>query len=142
MPPPAAMPDSTLRIEIAVPDRRVLDAESLSVQLPLTTGYLGVLPGHAPLLGEVGVGEVTYADLEGTEHFLAVGGGAVEVLPDRVRVLASHAELDTEIDVDRARRAMERANERLQLQSLEIDLDRAQQALVRAKARVATATRH
>ena len=135
------MPDKTIRIEIAVPDRLVLDAEALSVQVPLTTGYLGVLPGHAPMLGEVGVGEITYADLSGKERYLAIDGGAVEILPDRVRILASQAEVDSEIDAQRAKQALERASQRLKLESLEIDTERAQRAVARAKARLAVANR-
>ena len=134
------MPDNTIRIEIAVPDRLVIDTEVSSVQLPLTNGYLGVLPGHAPMLGEVGTGELTYSEPGGAEHFLAVDGGAVEILPDRVRILATHAERDSDIDTARARQALERADDRLKLQSLEIDVDRAQKALARAKARIATAS--
>ena len=135
------MPENTIRIEIAVPDRQVLDAEALSVQLPLTTGYLGVLPGHAPMLGAVGTGELTYSDPGGVERYLALDGGAVEILPDRVRILASRAERDEDIDLDRARKALERADHRLQLGSLEIDVDRAQKALARARARIAAAAR-
>ena len=134
------MTRDTIRIEIAVPDRQVLDTDASSVQLPLTTGYLGVLPGHAPMLGTVGTGELTYCDPGGTEHYLALDGGAVEILPDRVRILASRAERDSEIDVDRARKALEKADQRLQLQSLEIDVDRAQKALARARARIAAAS--
>lgn len=134
------MPDPTIRIEIAVPDRQVLDARATHVQLPLTTGYLGVLPGHAPMLGEVGTGELAYSAADGTEHFLAVEGGIAEILPDRVRLLATHAERSDEIDVGRASRALERANERLALQSLEVDMDRAQKTLAKAKARIAAAS--
>ncbi len=131
------MPETTIRIEIAVPDRQVLDAEASHVQLPLTTGYLGVLPGHAPMLAEVGTGELAFSDPDGSEHYLAVDGGIAEILPDRVRVLATRAERSAEIDVERAKRALERANDRLRLQSLEIDVERAQKALARAKARIA-----
>ncbi len=129
-----------MRIEIAVPSGQVLDTEVSHVQLPLTTGYLGVLPGHAPMLAEVGTGELAYTDPDGTEHCLAVDGGIVEILADRVRLLATTAERDAEIDVERARRALERANDRLRLTSLEIDTDRAQKALARAKARIAVAS--
>lgn len=135
------MPQDTLRVEVAVPDRRVLDVEASEVLLPLTTGYLGVLPGHAPMLGVLGTGLLEVGEPGGAESCLAVDGGAVEILPDRVRVLANCAEIDSEIDRERADRALERANERLQLQSLEIDVDRAQKALERAKARIAAASR-
>lgn len=135
------MPENTIRLEVAVPDRLVLNEETVSVQLPLVTGYAGVLPGHAPFLAEVGTGVLTYALAQGNEEHLAIDGGAVEILPDRVRVLAENAERADEIDAERARKALERADERLQLSSFEIDVDRAQKALARAKARIAIARR-
>ncbi len=138
--PRSVMQNTTMRIEITVPSRQVLDMEVAHVQLPLTTGYLGVLPGHAPMLAEVGTGELAYSGLDGSEHYLAVDGGTVEILPDRVRLLATNAERDTEIDVERANRALARANDRLRLTSVEIDTDRAQKALARAKARIAVAS--
>lgn len=135
------MPENTIRLEVAVPDRLVLDEDTVSVQLPLATGYAGVLPGHAPFLAEVGTGVLTYAAAKGGEEHLAIDGGAVEILPDRVRVLAEKAERSDEIDAERARQALERADERLKLSSFEIDVDRAQKALARAKARIAIAKR-
>ena len=131
------MPDNTIQLTVAVPDRQVLDAEVASVQFPLTTGYIGILPGHAPLLAEVGTGVLTYEASKGSEQHLAIDGGAVEVLPDKVRILAGKAERVDEIDEQRARTALERADERLQLSSLEIDVDRAQKAVARAHARIA-----
>lgn len=133
------MPAQTIRLEVAVPDRLVLDTQVISVQLPLSTGYLGVLPGHAPLLGELGTGVLTFAEGTGKDEYLSLDGGAVEVLPDRVRVLATTAERAPDIDRQRAEQALERADSRLQLQSLEIDVDRAQQALARARSRLAVA---
>ena len=135
------MPENTIRLEVAVPDRLVLEEDTVSVQLPLATGYAGVLPGHAPFLAEVGTGVLTYAVARGGEEHLAIDGGAVEILPDRVRVLAEKAERSDEIDAERARQALERADERLKLSSFEIDVDRAQKALARAKARIAIAKR-
>ena len=131
------MPYGSIQLTVAVPDRQVLDAEVASVQFPLTTGYIGILPGHAPLLAEIGTGVLTYAEDRGPEHHLAIDGGAVEVLPDRVRILAEHAELAPEIDDARARQALDQANKQLSLQSLEIDVERAQKAVARAQARIA-----
>lgn len=131
------MPDSSIQLTVAVPDRQVLDAEVSSVQFPLTTGYIGILPGHAPLLAEIGTGVLTYAESLGTEHHLAIDGGAVEVLPDRVRILAEYAELAPEINKVRAQEALDRANKRLGLQSMEIDLERARRAVTKAQARIA-----
>ena len=131
------MPQSTIQLTVAVPDRQVLDAEVTSVQFPLTTGYIGILPGHAPLLAEVGTGVLTYESSNEAEGHLAIDGGAVEVLPDKVRILAEKAERAEEIDEERARKALERVDERLQLSSLEIDVERAQETIARARARIA-----
>lgn len=133
------MPQNTIQLTVAVPDRQVLDTEVTSVQFPLTTGYIGILPGHAPLLAEVGTGVLTYEASDQAEQHLAIDGGAVEVLPDRVRILAAKAERAEEIDEERARKALERTDDRLQLSSMEIDVDRAQEALGRARARIAAA---
>lgn len=134
------MQEQRIRLEVAVPNAQVLDQDTVSVQLPLVTGYLGVLPGHSPLLAEVGTGVLTFVQPDGSETLLAVDGGAVEVLPDKVRVLADKAEQATEIDAERAQRALERANERLALGSIQIDVARAQKAVARAQARLAAAS--
>lgn len=133
------MPAKTLQVEVAVPDRLVLGGPAVSVQLPLATGYLGVLPGHAPMLAELGTGVLTLTSEGQSAQYLAIDGGAVEILPDRVRVLADKAESAHDVDQERARQALERANSRLQLHSLEIDVDRAQRAVQRARARLAVA---
>ena len=130
------MSRNTIQLTVAVPDHQVLDAEVTSVQFPLTTGYIGILPGHAPLLAEVGTGVLTYDVAGRPDQHLAIDGGAVEVLPDRVRILAGKAERAEEIDEERARKALRRADERLQLSSLEIDVDRAQKAIERARSRI------
>ncbi len=129
----------TMRLEVAVPDRLVLDEGALAIQLPLATGYLGVLPEHAPLLAAMGTGVLSFERPEGGESRLAVDGGVVEVLADRVRVLAERAERSGEIDADRAREALDRAEGRLVEPSPETDVARAQRALARARARVAAA---
>ena len=133
------MPQNSIQLTVAVPDRQVLDEEVASVRFPLTTGYIGILPGHAPLLAETGTGVLTYEATGEPEQYLAIDGGAVEVLPDTVRILASTAEHADQIDEERAEKALERADERLQLSSLEIDVSRAQRSIERARARIAVA---
>jgi len=100
----------TIELEIVTPDRKVLSVQVSEIVLPGIEGYFGVLPGHAPLLTQLGVGEITYRDASGT-HYLAVAEGAVEVLPDRVTILARLCESAREIDVARAREAKQRAEE-------------------------------
>lgn len=129
------MPEQ-ITLEVAVPDRQVVKATTTQVQLPLSTGYKGVLPGHAPMMAEIGTGVLTFDSDEG-KKFLALDGGVVEILPDYVRVLATTAEFAPEIDAKRAMQALERANERLQLESLEVDVERARRAVQRAQSRLA-----
>ena len=100
----------TIDLEIVTPERKVLVTHASEIVLPGIEGYFGVLPGHAPLLTQLGVGELTYRDDTGT-HYLAVAEGAVEVLPNRVTILARLCENAREIDIERAREAKRRAEE-------------------------------
>jgi F-type H+-transporting ATPase subunit epsilon len=106
------MPPEAIELQIVTPQRHVLQATVQSVEIPGKEGYLGVLPGHAPLITELGVGILAYR--EGTEnHFLTVINGYAEVLPDRVIVLAEISEKAEEIDVERSRAAQNRAQAEL-----------------------------
>src|SRR5262245_39831195 len=106
------MADAQIHLTIVTPERALLDESVDEVQVPGAEGYLGVLPGHAPLFSELKVGELGYR--KGSRWFwLAVAWGFVEVLPDEVRVLAQTAERANEIDVERATRAKERAEQRI-----------------------------
>ncbi len=133
--------DQQITLEVAVPDRQVVKETTTDVQLPLTTGYKGVLPGHAPMMAEIGTGVLTYKSGEGNKY-LALDGGVVEILPDYVRVPATTAEFAPEIDAKRAMQALERADERLQLEDLEVDVERARRAIDRAKARLEATKQH
>ena len=99
-----------IALEIVTPERKLLSVTASEVLVPGIEGYFGVLPGHAPFLTRLGVGEISYKDDTGT-HFLAAADGFVEVLPDRVTILARLCETAREIDVDRAREAKRRAEE-------------------------------
>jgi F-type H+-transporting ATPase subunit epsilon len=101
-----------IELDIVTPERRVLSREVDSVILPGELGYLGVLPGHAPLLTRLMVGELTF-ETDGKTHCMAVCGGYAEVLGHRVRVLADTCELSHEIDLARAERSKERAEREL-----------------------------
>ncbi len=131
------MATPSIRIEIAVPDRLVLDASATAVQIPLATGYLGALPGHAPMLAELGTGVLSYDDEAGRSRRVALDGGAAEILGDRIRILADKAELGEEIDRQRASDALDRAQKRLATPAPNIEVDRAQRATRRAQARLA-----
>ncbi len=128
-----------IRLDIVTPDRLVAHDSVTAVTLPGKTGYLGILPGHAPLLTELQPGELVYTR-DSVKHYVAVNWGFAEVLPDRVIVLVQCAERADEIDVERAERAKERAEERLKrFTDPQVDLERAQEALRRAMARLETA---
>lgn len=130
-----------LQLEIVTPDRQVVHDSVTAVTIPGKNGYLGILPGHAPLLSELKVGELVYAR-DDTQHYLAVSWGFAEVLPDRVIVLAQTAERAEEIDLERAERARERAEERLKkVSDPTIDAERAREAYARALARLQAARR-
>ena len=99
-----------LQLEVATPERELVRERVSEVELRGKSGYMGILPGHAPLLGELGIGHLTY--VTGRRRMtLAVHSGFVEVLDDHVRVLADAAERAEEIDLERARAALRRARE-------------------------------
>ena len=97
-------------LEIVTPDRKLISVRASEVEVPGSDGYFGILPGHAPLLTTLGVGEISYKDQTGT-HYLAAANGVIEVLPDRVTIMAQLCETAREIDVERAREAKRRAEE-------------------------------
>ena len=129
------VPEGKILLSVVAPERKLLEELVDEIVLPGSEGYLGVLPGHAPLLTALQIGELSYRE-GGRWHYGFVSGGFVEVLPDRVSVLANVGELAGEIDVDRARAASERAGKRLKSPSEDLDWDRARAALERAISRI------
>ena len=128
----------TFDLEVATPERLVIREAATEAQIPAKNGYIGVLPGHAPLLSELGTGYASYV-VAGKTHYLAVHGGFVEVLPDKVRVLATATEKAEEIDVQRAEAALRRAQEQLSNPHVEVDPALALSAMFRAQARLEAA---
>jgi F-type H+-transporting ATPase subunit epsilon len=131
----------TFQLEIVTPEKKVVETRAEEVQIPGKNGYLGILPGHAPLITELAVGEISYRESSGAgEQRLAVAWGFAEVLPDKVTILAESAERPAEIDAERARKAKERAEERLTSGDPTVDVERALDALHRAESRLEVAT--
>jgi F-type H+-transporting ATPase subunit epsilon len=124
-----------LELEIATPERLLVKVEATEVQLPGKNGYMGILPGHAPLLSELGTGFLTYVS-EGKKRALSLQGGFVEVLPGNVRVLANLAELAEDINIERVRTELQKANEDLLNPALGVDPAVALDALAWAQARI------
>jgi len=131
----------TFQLEIVTPEKKVVETAAEEVQIPGKNGYLGILPGHAPLITELAVGEVMFRE-NLTEQHLAVAWGFAEVLPNKVTILAETAERPSEIDVKRAREAKERAEQRLSSGDSSVDVERALDALHRAEARLDVAAKN
>jgi F-type H+-transporting ATPase subunit epsilon len=124
----------TIRLEVVTPEKIVVSEEAQIVMAPGVLGEFGVLIGHTPFLTALKNGVVRFNDSKGDEHSLFVSGGFAEVLPGQVTILAESAERRRDIDVERARAALERAQKRLTEARAkeEIDFARAQAALQRA----------
>ena len=128
-----------LDLTIVTPERSLVRDEVEAVQVPGLGGYLGLLPGHAPLFSELQIGVLVYT-VNGMSSSLAIASGFLEVLDNEVRVLANVAERAAEIDIERANDAYSRAEERLAGSDDAIDVPRAISALERAKVRIQIAT--
>ncbi len=126
-----------IQLEIVTPERLVVNDTADDVQIPGKSGYLGILPGHAPLITELAVGEIAYRSAGQTKR-LAVAWGFAEVLSEKVTILAEIAEKAEEIDVSRAQAAKQRAEEELRRAGPAGNAD-AQAALERAKTRLEVA---
>jgi F-type H+-transporting ATPase subunit epsilon len=124
-----------LTLEVATPERQLVREEVSEVQLPGKNGYLGVLPGHAALLSQLGTGALTYV-VAGRKRCLGVHGGFVEISDDHVRVLANIAERAEEIDAEKARAELAKANQDVINPSLGVDPAVALDALAWAQARL------
>jgi F-type H+-transporting ATPase subunit epsilon len=128
------MTDS-FQLEIVTPEKTVVRDTAEEIQIPGRTGYLGILPGHAPLITELAIGEISYRKA-GRTFYLSVAWGFAEVLPDRVTILAETAEHPQEIDVQRAQKAKQRAEEALKNGETEADFTHAEDSLKRAETRL------
>jgi F-type H+-transporting ATPase subunit epsilon len=132
----------TLLFQLVSPERLLVETQVTEVQIPAREGYIGVLPGHAPLLSELKAGGVLTYVANGEKKVVAVYGGFVEVLPDRVRVLADMAENKEEIDVNAARAALQKANQDVgNMMAGAADPAVALDEAMRAEARVEAATK-
>jgi len=128
----------TFQLEIVTPEKMVVKDMADEMQIPGKDGYLGILPGHAPLITELAVGEISYRK-GGQTYFLSVAWGFAEVLPDKVTILAETAERPQEIDVKRAQESKRRAEEALKNGKTEDDFTHAEDALMRAETRLEVA---
>jgi len=135
------MAEKELLLEVVTPDRLVLSTQAEVVVCPGAEGQFGVLPGHIPFLSALEIGEMYYK-AGGKTEYLAVSGGFAEVTGEKVTIVAESAEKGREIDVERAKRAAERAEKRIaQGKTVEIDWARAEAAMRRSLMRMKVAGR-
>ncbi len=132
-----------IELIVVTPERQLLRETVVEVTVPGPEGALGILPGHAPLMTELGIGELSYRTATSPQPIsLSIVRGFAEVLPDRVTMLAETAERAEEIDLNRAEAAKARAEKRLASTDANIDWDRATVALQRAIIRIHVARKH
>jgi F-type H+-transporting ATPase subunit epsilon len=130
----------TFQLEIVTPEKMVVRDVAEEMQIPGKDGYLGILPGHAPLITELAVGEISYRKGNYTSH-LSVAWGFAEVLPDKVTILAETAERAEDIDTKRAQEAKQRAESQLATSKTEEDFQRTTADLKRADTRLEVAAK-
>jgi F-type H+-transporting ATPase subunit epsilon len=132
-----------IRLEVVTPQKQVVSEDAQIVVAPGVIGEFGVLVGHTPFMTALDVGTIRFTDAQGQEHSVFVSGGFAEALPDKVTVLAESAERSRDIDLERAKAALERAQKRLSDKEAGIDYMRAKMAMIRALRRIQMAeSRH
>jgi len=133
-----------IRLEVVTPEKQVVNDLTQIVMAPGSMGEFGVLSGHTPFMTSLNTGAIHYRDENGKDQFVFVSGGFAEALPDKVTVLAESAERMEDIDVDRAKEAVARAEKRLAegRAKEKVDIARAKAALDRALVRIRIAGSH
>jgi F-type H+-transporting ATPase subunit epsilon len=127
-----------IRLEVVTPEKEVVNDMAQIVMAPGSLGEFGVLSGHTPFMTSLKTGTIHYRDENGKDQYVFVSGGFAEALPDQVTVLAESAERMEDIDMERAKEALERAENRLAQDKTKEDIDfaRARAALERALVRL------
>jgi len=133
-----------IRLEVVTPEKQVVNDLAQIVMAPGSMGEFGVLAGHTPFMTSLNTGAIHYRDESGKDQFVFVSGGFAEALPDKVTVLAESAEKMEDIDIARAKEAVERAEMRLSegRAKEKVDIARAKAALDRAVVRIRIAGSH
>ncbi|MGV3617657.1 MAG: ATP synthase F1 subunit epsilon [Fimbriimonas sp.] len=126
-------------LSVVAPDKSVVEEAATSLVAPGNEGYFGVMAGHVPLIAALRPGLLEFADKVGTRHFVYIGGGFVEVTPERVTVLADEAERASNIDLASAERSLEEARRALRGESSTLSAEDAVQEVERAMTRIRAA---
>jgi len=128
-----------IQIEVVTPEKAVVNEEAKIVMAPGRLGEFGVLIGHTPFLTTLKTGVINYSDVDGKDRQVFVSGGFAEILPDKVTILAESAERRRDIDINRAKEAKKRAEQRMSEKKEEIDYVRVRSALQRSIQRISVA---
>lgn len=137
------MPERTFTLEIVTPDRVVLsDNTVVSLVVPAVEGYMGIMANHAPIMTELVLGELTVTRDDGSETHIAGTRGFMEVSGNKATILMDSAEKAEEIDIERAKQALHRAEERISTHKTDLDVVRAETALKRAINRIRVAEKY
>jgi F-type H+-transporting ATPase subunit epsilon len=131
-----------LELEIITPQKVLYKGEVRSVTVPGTLGSFQILYDHAPLISTLEVGVIKIKNAENTTEYYATSGGTVEVLKNKILILADSLEFAEDIDIERAKGAMQRAKERLENKNEKVDVARAEAALARAVNRLQIAEKY
>jgi F-type H+-transporting ATPase subunit epsilon len=133
----------TLQLQVVTPERQLVNEPVTAVEIPGRDGYLGILPDHAPLLGQLGAGVLSFSSssVNNGDHVLAVDGGFIEVMDNHVRVLAEHAEFGHDINAEEAHRQLTAAQETVEREPPVDNIDEALSEMRAAQARVDAAER-
>ena len=129
------------RLSIVTPEKIIYEEDVTSIIAPGTVGYLGILSNHAPIITSLKPGKLTVKDKDGQEILFAISGGFLENSGNHCTILANSAEFVADIDVERARQSLERAQQRIRNAAGDIDLGRAHEAYERAKNRIRIASK-
>jgi F-type H+-transporting ATPase subunit epsilon len=130
------MAASSFDIEIATPERLLYREKAIRAQIPAKDGFIGVLPDHAPLLSELGIGALTYTTPDDHRYSLAISGGYLEINDNVVRILGDVAEKSQEIDVSKAEKDLKQAQDAMINPALGMDIAAALIAARHAQARI------
>ncbi|MGO4304735.1 F0F1 ATP synthase subunit epsilon [Cupriavidus sp. RAF12] len=132
---------ATILVDVVSAEASIFSGQAKFVALPGETGELGILPGHTPLITRIQPGAVRIEKEDGSEEFVFVAGGILEVQPKHITVLADTAIRGNDLDEAKAQEAKRRAEELMQNQSSDLDLARAQSELAVAAAQLAAIAR-
>ncbi|CAG2150006.1 MULTISPECIES: F0F1 ATP synthase subunit epsilon [Cupriavidus] len=132
---------ATILVDVVSAEASIFSGQAKFVALPGEAGELGILPGHTPLITRIAPGPVRIEKEDGSEEFVFVAGGILEVQPKHVTVLADTAIRGGDLDEAKAQEAKRAAEELMQNQSSDLDLARAQSELAVAAAQLAAIAR-